>query len=238
MTAPHADSPNGAISVGRDTAVPEATPAPRDLDTEQTQDADTADSTEVVDESTADGANGDAALDVDEAQPDDSVAVGRRVDWPRVLAYGVLPVLALALAVGAGFFKWQDSSASDAAVARSESVQVAKDSTTELLSYKPDTVEQQLGAARDLLTGDFRDSYTSLTHDVVIPGAKQQQISAVAAVPAAASVSASPSRAVVLVFVDQSVVMGKGAPTETASTVRVTLDKVGSRWLISGFDPV
>ena len=31
----------------------------------------------------------------------------------------------------------------------------------------PDTVEQRLGAARDLLTGgDFRDSYTSLTNDV------------------------------------------------------------------------
>ena len=48
----------------------------------------------------------------------------------------------------------------------------------------------ELHAARDLLTGDFRDSYTSLTNDVVIPGAKQKQISAVATVPAAASVSA------------------------------------------------
>ena len=71
------------------------------------------------------------------------------------------------------------------------SLQAAKDSTIAMLSYKPDTVEQQLGAARDLLTGDFRDSYTSLTHDVVIPGAKEKQISAVATVPAAASVSAT-----------------------------------------------
>ena len=83
-------------------------------------------------------------------------------------------------------------------------MQAAKDSTIALLSYKPDTVEQQLGAARDLLTGEFRDSYTSLTNDVVIPGAKEKQISAVASVPAAASVSADPNQAVVLLFVNQT----------------------------------
>ncbi len=88
-------------------------------------------------------------------------------------------------------------------------MQAAKDSTIALLSYKPDTVEQQLGGARDLLTGDFRDSYTSLTNDVVIPGAKQKQISAVATVPAVASVSANPSHAVVLVFVNQTVIVGQ-----------------------------
>jgi Mce-associated membrane protein len=164
--------------------------------------------------------------------------VRRRVNWSRVLAFGVLPGLALLLAVGAGYLKWQDSSVRDTEVARVESIRAAKDGTIALLSYKPDSVEQQLGAARDLLAGDFRDSYTSLTHDVVIPGAKQKQISAVATVPAAASLSAGPNRAVVLVFVNQSAIVGTGAPTETASSVRVTLDKVGRRWLISRFDPV
>jgi Mce-associated membrane protein len=162
----------------------------------------------------------------------------RRIAWMRVLAYGLLPGLALLLAAGAGYLKWQDSSVRDSNLARIGSIQAAKDSTTALLSYKPDTVEQTLAAARDLLTGEFRDSYTSLTKDVVIPGAKQKQILAVATVPAAASVSASPNRAVVLVFVNQSVIVGNDAPTNTASSVKVTLDKVGGRWLISGFDPV
>lgn len=162
----------------------------------------------------------------------------RSVDWTRVVAYGVLPGLALVLALAAGFFKWQDNSVRDADKARAESVQVAKDSTIALLSYKPDTVEQQLNAARDLLTGEFQESYSSLTHDVVIPGAKQKQISAVATVPAAASVSADPNKAVVLVFVNQTVVVGADAPTDTASSVRVTLEKHGDRWLISKFDPV
>ena len=90
----------------------------------------------------------------------------------------------------------------------------------------------------NLLTGDFQNSYTSLYSEVVIPGAKQKRISAVATVPAAASVSATPNHAVVIVFVNQTVVVEKDAPSDTASTVRVTLDKVGDHWLIAGFDPI
>lgn len=205
--------------------------------TEQTQESATDEPTEKVDESTE---MVDAAAEepTDAAEADQGGTPRRRVNWSRVLAFGVLPGLALVLAMAAGLFKWQDSSVRDAEVARIESVQAAKDSTIAMLSYKPDTVEQQLGAAHDLLTGDFRDSYTSLTQDVVIPGAKQKQISSVATVPAAASVSADPQHAVVLLFVNQTVVIGNGAPTNTASSVRVALDKAGGRWLISSFDPV
>jgi Mce-associated membrane protein len=117
-------------------------------------------------------------------------------------------------------------------------VRAATDSTIALLSYKPDTVEKDLDAARGRLTGSFLNAYTSLIHDMVIPGAKQKQISAIATVPAAASTSATENHAVVLLFVNQSVIIGQDAPTSTASSVRVTLDKVGGRWLISQFDPV
>jgi Mce-associated membrane protein len=92
--------------------------------------------------------------------------------------------------------------------------------------------------ACDKLTGPFRDSYTQLTHEVVIPGARQQHISAVATEPGAASVSASENRSVVLVFVDQTITVAGGAPSNTASTAKVTLDKIGDQWLVSGFDPV
>jgi Mce-associated membrane protein len=157
-----------------------------------------------------------------------------------VVAYGVLPALALILAMAAGFLKWQDNSVRSSQIARAESVQAAKDTTGKMLSYKPDSVDKELNDARALLTGGFRDEYTSLINDVVIPGAKQKQITAVATVPdgGAASVSAEPNHAVVLVFVNQTVVVGQDTPTDTASSVRVTLDKVGDQWLISKFDPV
>lgn len=162
----------------------------------------------------------------------------KRFSVAGAVAFGVLPIVALLLAAAAGYLKWEDSSRRDANTARIESVQAAKDSTVALLSYKPDTVEKDLGAARDRLTGSFLDAYTQLINNVVIPGAKEKKISALAAVPAAASVTAKPDHAVVLLFVDQTVVVGTDAPTNTASSVRVTLEKVKDRWLISGFDPI
>ncbi|MGB8390215.1 hypothetical protein, partial [Mycobacterium sp.] len=163
----------------------------------------------------------------------------RRITWSRVLAFGLLPVLALLIAAAAGFLKWQDACNRSSGAAGIESVAAAKDSTVAILSYQPDSVEKDLGAAAsDRLTGKFKDSYTQLVHDVVMPGAKKDHISAVATVPAAASVSATPNHAVALVFVNQTVTVGNDAPTGTASTVRVTMDKIGNRWLISAFDPV
>src|SRR6201988_4775730 len=126
----------------------------------------------------------------DDEDSDDSEPTGRR--WPRLgrmVVYGILPGLGLLLAVAAGYLKWVDSTMRDAELARAQSVQAAVDSTVAMLSYRPDTVTQNLAAALDRMTGGFRDSYASLTHDVVTPGAKQRQISAIATVPAAASVS-------------------------------------------------
>lgn len=156
----------------------------------------------------------------------------------RVLAFAVLPAVALLLGGAAGYLRYEDSSRRDADRAGTESVAAARDATIALLSYKPESVDKDLGAARDRLTGSFLDAYTQLVNTVVIPGAKEKKISAVATVPAAASVSAKPDHAVVLAFVDQTVVVGNDAPTRTASSVRITLEKVGGRWLISGFEPV
>jgi Mce-associated membrane protein len=40
------------------------------------------------------------------------------------------------------------------------------------------------------------------------------------------------------VFVNQTTTVGDGAPTDTTSSVRVSLDKVSGIWLVSGFDPI
>ena len=179
------------------------------------------------------------STDADEPDHDhEPKTAKRRIQWSKAIAYGLLPGLVFLLASAAGYLKWQDGIAREAQAARVGSVQAATDSTVALLSYRPDTVETDLDAAKSRLTGTFLDAYTKLTHDLVIPGAKQKQISAVATVPAAASTSATATHAVVLLFVNQSVIVGRDAPTNTASSVRVTLDKVDGRWLISQFDPV
>jgi Mce-associated membrane protein len=192
----------------------------------------------VVDEPAEEAAQASSADETEPAGEPEPVTAKRGVNWSRVFAFGVLPAVALLLTLGAGYLKWQDNSVRNSDTAAIESVQVAKDSTVAMLSYKPDTVEQQLNAARKLLTGEFEESYSGLINDVVIPGAKQKQISAVASAPAAASVSAEPNKAVVLVFVNQTVAVGQDPPTDTASSVRVTLEKIDGHWLISKFDPV
>jgi Mce-associated membrane protein len=173
-----------------------------------------------------------------EANPADGAHHRAGLSWGRVLAYGVLPGLALILALGAGYLKWYDCAVRDSQSAGIQAVRAATDSTVAMLSYRPDTVERDLGAARDRLSGDLKDSYTALAPDVVIPGSRQRQISAVATVAAAAPVSVSATRAVVLVFVNQTVSMGGDPPTNTASRVRITLDRLDGRWLIAKFDPI
>ncbi|QGK51391.1 hypothetical protein GJE02_01430 [Mycobacterium intracellulare subsp. chimaera] len=149
----------------------------------------------------------------------------------------ILPPIALLLGLGAAYLKYQGATASAADRARIETVQVATESTIAMLSYTPDKADAQLTAASERLTGTFRDSYTELAKEVVVPGAQQKHISAAARVPAAASVSASSNHSVVMVFVDQVITVGNDAPTDAASVVQVTLDKIGNRWLISGFEP-
>ncbi|CAN5608152.1 hypothetical protein BH11ACT6_BH11ACT6_57860 [soil metagenome] len=224
----------------------DATAVPSTTDTDPVADTDTAEVSDVTETESAATEPDETGTEIAateavgaESVPAESVAENKPgTNWPRVLAFGILPVLALILGAAAGYLKWQDSSVRNADIVRIESVQVAKDATVRLLSYKPDTVDQDLGSARELLTGEFRDSYTQLINDVVIPGSKEKQISAVATVPAAASVSAEPNKAVVLVFVNQTVMVGTDAPTATTSSVQVTMERAGDGWLISEFDPV
>jgi Mce-associated membrane protein len=194
----------------------------------------------------------DDAADVEEADPvDEAKPVGdtedarseapgkdrERPQWRRRFT-AALPVVALILALGVGYLKWLDGKERESLIAAQESVAAASESTIAILSYKPETVDQELKAAADRLTAGFRQQYTQLVTDVVAPGAKQQHITAVATIPAAASVVATGKQAVVLVFVDQTTTVGSDPPTQSTSSVRVTLDKVDGRWLISEFDPV
>jgi Mce-associated membrane protein len=181
-------------------------------------------------------------LDPEEVEGEDDgaeapVEQSSRISWTRLLVAG-LPVLALILALGVGYLKWLDGTARESRAAAEASVRAASESTIAILSYKPETVDRDLKAAADRLSEPFRQQYTQLVNDVVAPGAKQQHITAVATVPAAASVLATGKHAVVLVFVDQTTTIGNDAPTQSTSSVRVSLEKVDGRWLISQFDPV
>jgi Mce-associated membrane protein len=159
-------------------------------------------------------------------------------DWYRWTAYVLLPAAAGILAIGAIALKLVTVAHSSNSAARAESLQAARAATVAMLTYSAATVEQDLNNARSKLTSPFLDDYTKLINTQVIPSAKEKQTSAAAQVPALASVSVKGSHAVALVFVDQTIASAKDPATTTASTIRVTLDKVDGHWLVSGFDPV
>jgi Mce-associated membrane protein len=160
----------------------------------------------------------------------------RSVNWSRVLVYGLLPGLALLLAMSAGLLKWKDSSIRDLDAARSQSITAARDSAVALLTFRFDTVDRDVAATREKLTGKFLTTYTQQTQEERIPSAKQHHLVATANVSGAAPESVTPNRAVVLLFVDQTVKIGDTPPVASEYDVRVTLDKVGERWLVSEFD--
>lgn len=172
---------------------------------------------------------------VDDAVPQ-AKPLKPRIEWGRVIAYRVLPALAVLLAAAAGGL-WYLTARHSNEAEQAAVIKVARDGTVALLSYEPDTVRQQLTDARKLLTTPFLDEYTTLTKSV-IPGAEQRHISAATSVPAAAAVSVDENHAVVLVFVNQTVRVGDQPPTSTPTSARVTLERLGGQWLIANFEPV
>jgi Mce-associated membrane protein len=168
-------------------------------------------------------------------EPEETPSSRRRIDWSRVLAHGLLPAVALVLALGAGVLKYVDNSVRDDERAGNEALAAARATTAAMLSYTPDNVDQRLRDVQKQLTGDFRNQYGQTAEKVVIPGAVAQQVTAETKVPAASVVSVEPHRVVVLLFVDQTVTVAAEPPTVSSSSARVTLDEIDGKWLVSEF---
>ncbi|WP_082940021.1 hypothetical protein [Mycolicibacterium peregrinum] len=185
--------------------------------------ADGADETEEADEVV------EPAEGAEEAEPSRPRA---QVSLPVVLA-----IIALVLATASGVLRWLTVSQNESDTARVESVQAAKDITTQMLSYETETVDQQLTAARDRMTGGFRGTYTAMINEV-IPAAHAKRIAAVADVLEVGTTTAKPDRVELVLFVNQSVQVGDEMPKKHPSVARVTMVKDGDQWLMSEYAPV
>lgn len=183
----------------------------------------------------------DSDTDTGTVEPSDEADEADEVESPRTRSRVSLPVvlaaIALVLAVTCAFLRWLIVAQDQNDTARDESVQAAKEITAQMLSYETETVEQQLSAARDRMTGEFLGKYSVMINEV-IPAAHAQQIAAVADVLRAGVVSAAPDSAELVLFVNQSVQVGREMPQKTVSVARATMVKVDDRWLMSEYEPV
>lgn len=207
-----------------------------------------------VDDKTPDDNVGDArdvdvtaGVEIDKAAtPAGEAPQGRRTGG-RNLAVRIKVVPAavvLALLLSAGLAAWlyvsqyRPDKQTDTAAAQA-AVTAAREGTVALLSYKPDTLDQDFTTAKSHLSGDFLTYYEKFTRDIVTPAATQKAVTTTAQVVGAAVSDLQPKSAVVMVFVNQTTTSrDRPEPAMAASTVLVSMTNAGGRWLITSFDPV
>jgi Mce-associated membrane protein len=147
-------------------------------------------------------------------------------------------VISAGLATGLYFLQYKPDQETNAAAAN-VALEAAKNGTVALLSYSPDTLDQDFANAKSNLTGDFLSYYTQFTEQIVTPAAKEKQVKTVAVVVRAGVIEIHRDSAVVLVFINQTTTSKENPDGAfAASSVKVGLKKVDGRWLISAFDPV
>jgi Mce-associated membrane protein len=182
------------------------------------------------------------------AKVDDSAKRTRRVrrDWSRTLRnVKVVPVtLILLLLISGGVATWlyferyQPNRQTDPSVARAV-IRAASDGTVALLSYSPESLDKDFATAKSHLSGDFLSYYNQFTEQIVGPAAKEKSLKTTARVIGAAVSELHPNSAVVLVYVDQSTTSkDRPDPSESASSVLVSMTRVNGNWLITKFEPV
>ncbi|MCF6389523.1 hypothetical protein L2K20_21330 [Mycobacterium sp. MBM] len=199
------------------------------------------------------GAFDDADGPMDTAADEPTTAVGTPPDRPagpvrRVLRgaarFWVAIVLITALAVTGGVTAWlyvneyRPDQATGAAAADT-ALAAAKDGTVALLSYSPESLNEDFANAKTHLTGDFLDYYNQFTEQIVTPAATKKAVKTTAAIVNAGVAELHPESAVVLVFLNQTTTSTENPDGSfSTSAVKVGLTKVNDAWLISSFDPV
>ena len=177
----------------------------------------------------------DTRVVAEEIEPDHDLR--RRAAW---WALETLAVFAAALVTLCAVLYFHDHRRDDATSEIADRAQdVAQKSTVALLSYKADTVDQQLDVASSKLTGSFKEYYDSYSKTAVIPTAREKAVNTEAHCVGTGLVSADDRQATVIVFINQTTTTADNPePAVMASTVRVQLTRAGGDLLVSGFEPI
>ncbi|MEU2260051.1 hypothetical protein ABZ557_07145 [Streptomyces sp. NPDC019645] len=176
---------------------------------------------------------------------DDDVPGVRRPPRHRMLICAVLAVLTLAGLVAAAVLGTAYADGRQAEEGRAGALAAARKAAPAVLSYDHRHLDRDFAAARGHLTGPFLEEYRRTTTKVVAPTAKKYQGVVTASVvtppgggsPAASVVSASPDRAVILLFVNQVTRSTRvDGPRVDLNRVRMELTRTSGGWKVSAVD--
>lgn len=185
-------------------------------------------------------ASGTAVLDRPAATaapgPEGSGKRGPRTRRGTVVLLALL-CLAITLATTAALVGYRARAAGQAEDARRTALAAAQTHAQEILSYDYRSLDKDFARARADITGSFAGDYATTTSKVVRPTAEQYKAVVKAEVAAASVVSASPDRAVVLLYVNQTTTSTRlDGPKVDLNRVRMTMVRSGGEWLVSGVD--
>jgi Mce-associated membrane protein len=174
-----------------------------------------------------------AASDVTSPVADAPAGRVGRVGPPAVAAVVVLAVLAAVTVALAGLVASRVSSVNAVDATRGDVVGAATSGVATVLSYDYRHLDSDFARAQGLLTASFRKQYDDTTAKGVRPLAAKYKAISSADVSAAGVVEDGRDRAVVLVFVNQTVTNSQlSAPRLDRSRIKVSLVRSHGRWLI------
>lgn len=153
----------------------------------------------------------------------------------------VLSVLAglvvLALLAAAGGLVVADRQQQALSDARTAALAQAREHAETVLSYDHESLDGDFAAALAVSTGDFAKEYGRTSEAAVRPLATQTKATVTAEVVEAGLVEATRSRAVVLLFVNQTTTSTRAdGPQTDLNRVRMTVVRDGGRWLVEQVD--
>lgn len=204
------------------------------LDKETDEEDDEDDQATVADRTKVDETVEEAAEETVEEAAEEPAAAKRRVVVRAGLGASgvVLLVLAVALGGALGFLVYKKGQLEAAEEARKEVAFAAAQAAQDLSSYDYRTVDSDLRRATGHTTGKFREEFAKQAEQVGETARKQQTVTEGVAIKTGVE-RVSGSTAVALVFLNQQT-----AKADTAErlpnqyTLRLTMRKVGDRWLV------
>ena len=162
-----------------------------------------------------------------------------RAATPAVPAMAALTVLAVVAAVLAALVGLRVSDRHARDRASTAALSAASSGVATVLSYNYRSLDHDFASAEALLTPSFRKAYVATTAKAVQPLAAKYKAVSTAQVSAAGVISATTSRATVLVFVSQTVTNTQlSAPRLDRSRIQVELVHTHGGWLINKLSPI
>lgn len=180
----------------------------------------------------------DAAAEPEAQGDDDSVAGGddeQRTarDWRRHVLRGAVVAAFVVVLAAAGYLGWQLWQERQVAQAGQDARQAATDYAQVLTSIDSAKVDENFDAVLDGATGEFKDMY-SQSSEQLRQLLIDNKASAHGVVLESAVQSATKDKAVILLFVDQSVTnTNVPDPRIDRSRIKMTMEHVDGRWRAS-----